>query len=63
MERNRGKQQNGKDERSFKKTGDIEGTFHARMGMIKHRDSQDLIDAEEIKKRWQEYTELYQKKS
>ena len=43
------------------KIGDIKGTFHARMGMIKHRDSQDLIDAEEIKKRWQEYTELYRK--
>ena len=47
----RGKQQNGKDERSFKKTGDIEGTFHARMGMIKERNSKDLTEAEEIKKR------------
>ena len=57
----RGKQQNGKDERSFKKTGDIEGTFHARMGMIKERNSKDLTEAEEIKK-WQEHTEeLYKK--
>ena len=57
----RGKQQNGKDERSFKKTGDIEGTFHARMGMIKERNSKDLTEAEEIKKRWQECRELYKK--
>ena len=51
----------GKTKDFFKKIRDIKGTFHARMGMINHRDSQDLIDAEEIKKRWQEYTELYQK--
>ena len=45
----------------FKKTRDIKGTFHARMGMVKDRNSKD--QAEEIKKRWQEYTEeLYQKK-
>ena len=44
----------------FKKTGDIKGTFHARMGTIKDRNSKDLT--EEIKKRWQEYTEeLYKK--
>ena len=44
----------------FKKTGDIKGTFHARMGTIKDRNSKD--QAEEIKKRWQEYTaELYKK--
>ena len=47
----------------FKKTGDIKGTFHARMGMIKDRNGKDLTEAEQIKKRWQEYTELYQKKS
>ena len=45
----------------FKKTGDIKGTFHARMGMIKDRNGTDLTEAEEIKKRWQEYTELYKK--
>ena len=43
------------------KLGEIKGTFHARMSMIKERNSQDLIEAEEIKKRWQEYTELYKK--
>ena len=41
----------------FKKMGDIKGTFHARMGMIKDRNSEDLTEAEEVKKRWQEYTE------
>ena len=43
-----------------KKIGDIKGTFHARMGMIKHRNSKDLTEAEGIK-RCQEYTELYKK--
>ena len=41
--------------------GDIKGTFHANMGMIKDRNGKDLTEAEEIKKRWQEYTELYKK--
>ena len=41
----------------FKKTEDIKGTFHARMGIIKDTNSKDLTEAEEIKKRWQEYTE------
>ena len=44
----------------FKKIGDIKGTFHARMGMKK--DKKDLTEAEEIKKRWQEYTETLYKK-
>ena len=45
----------------FKKTGDIKGTFHAKMGTIKHRNGKDLTAAEETK-RWQEYTEeLYKK--
>ena len=48
----------------FKKTGDTKGTFHARMDKIKDRSSKDLTEAEEIKKRWQEYTEeLYKKRS
>ena len=47
----------------FKKTGDIKGLFHARMGMIKDRRGKDLTEAEEIKKRWQEYTEELYKKS
>ena len=43
----------------FKKIRDTKGTFQARMGTIKDRNSMDLTDAEDIKKRWQEYTELY----
>ena len=42
----------GKTRDLFKKVGEIKGTFHARMGMIKDRNSKDLIEAEEIKKRW-----------
>ena len=45
----------------FKKTGDIKGIFHASVGMIKDRHSKDLTEAKEIKKRWQEYTELNKK--
>ena len=46
----------------FRKTGDIKGTFHARMGIIKDRNSKDLTEADKIKKRWKEYTEeLYKK--
>ena len=41
-----------------KKIGDIKATFHARMGTIKDRNSRDLTEAEEIKQRWQNYTEL-----
>ena len=52
----------GKARHLFKKIEDTKGTFHARMGTIKDRNSKDLTEAEEIKKRWQEYTEeLYQK--
>ena len=51
----------GKARDLFKKIGDIKGTFHAKMGTIKDRNSKDLTEAEEIKKRWQEYTELYKK--
>ena len=51
----------GKTRDLFKKIGDIKGTFHARMDMIKNRNSKELTEAEEIKKRWQEYTELYKK--
>ena len=42
----------GKNRDLFKKIGDIKGTFHARMGMIKDRNSEDLTEAEEFKKRW-----------
>ena len=56
MQRNRGKQQNGKRD-LFKKIRDTKGTFHAKMGLIKDRNGMDLTEAEDIKKRWQEYTE------
>ena len=46
----------------FKKTGDAKGTFHARMDMLKDRNDKDLKEAEEVKKRWQEYTEEPYKK-
>ena len=46
----------------FKKLRDTKGTFHAKMGTIKDRNGMDLTEAEDIKKRWQEYTEeLYKK--
>ena len=45
----------------FKKIRDTQGTFHAKMGSIKDRNVMGLIEAEDIKKRWQEYTELYKK--
>ena len=46
----------------FKKISAIKGTFHVRMGTIKDRNGKNLTEAEEIKKRWQEYTEeLYKK--
>ena len=52
----------GKTRDSFKKIRDTKGTFHAKMGSIKDRNGVDLIEAEDIKKRWQEYTEeLYKK--
>ena len=52
----------GKTRDIFKKIRDIKGTYHARMGMIKSRNGKDLTETEEIKKRWQEYTEeLYKK--
>ena len=48
----------------FKKIRDSRGTFHAKMGTIKNRNGVDLTEAEDIKKRWQQYTEeLYKKRS
>ena len=47
----------GKARDLFKKIRDIKGTFHAKMGSIKDRNGMDLTEAEDIKKRWQEYTE------
>ena len=53
----------GKTIDTFKDSGDIKGTFHARMCTIKDRNGMDLTEAGDIKKRWQEYIEeLYQKK-
>ena len=51
----------GKTRDLFKKIRDTKGTFHAKMGLIKDRNSMDLTEAEDIKRRWQEYTELYKK--
>ena len=62
MQRNRGKQENGKTRDLFKKIRDTKGIFHAKMGSIKDRNGMDPTEAEDIKKRWQEYTEeLYKK--
>ena len=51
----------GKTRDLFKKIRDIKGTFRAKMGSIKDRNCRDLTEAEDTKKRWQEYTELYKK--
>ena len=51
----------GKTTDLFKKIGDTKGIFHAKMGSIKDRNGMDLPEAEDIKMRWQEYTELYKK--
>ena len=59
MQRNRGKKkENGKDQISLQENW----RYHARMGMIKDRNGKDLTEAEDIKKRWQEYTEELLKK-
>ena len=51
----------GKTREIFKKIRDTKGTFHTKMGTTKDRNGMDLTEAEDIKKRWQEYTELYKK--
>ena len=51
----------GKTRDLFKKIRDTKGTFHAKMGTKKEGNGMDLTEAEDIKKRWQEYTELYKK--
>ena len=62
---NANKQENNRIEKTrdlFKKIRHTKGTFHAKMGTIKDRNGMDLTEAEDIKKRWQEYTEeLYKK--
>ena len=52
----------GKTRDLFKKIRDTKGTSHAKMGSIKDRNGMDLTEAEDIKKRWQEYTEVLHKK-
>ena len=62
MQGNRGKQQNGKDQRSLQENYRYQGNICAKMGLIKDRNGMYLTEAENIKKRWQEYTEeLYKK--
>ena len=51
----------GKTRDLFKKIRDTKGTFYTKMGLIKDRNGMDLTEAEDIKKRWQEYTKLYKK--
>ena len=51
----------GKTRDLFKKIRDTKGTFHAKMGSIKDRNGRDLTEAKDIRKRWQEYTEVYKK--
>ena len=53
----------GKTRDLFKNIRDTKGTFHAKMGTVKDRNGMDLIEAEDIKKTWQEYTELSEKRS
>ena len=62
VQRKRRKQYNGKTKDLFKKIRDTNGTFHAKMGSIKDINGMDLTEAENIKKRWQEYTEELHKK-
>ena len=62
MQRNRENNRIGKTRELFKKIRDTRGTFHAKMGTIKDRNGIDLTEAEDIKKRWQEYTEKLYKK-
>ena len=61
MQRNRRKQKNGKTRDVLKKIRDTKGTFPAKMDKIKDRNGMDLTEAKDIKKRWQEHTELYKK--
>ena len=63
MQRNRGKQYNGKDQRSIQENQRYQGNISCKMGSIKERNRMDITEAEDIKKRWQEYTEeLHTKK-
>ena len=61
MQRTEENNRMGKTRDHFKKVRGTKGTFHVKMGTIKDRNGMDLTEAEDIKKRWQEYTELYKK--
>ena len=63
MQRNEEKNRIGKTRDLFKKIRDTKGTFRAKMGLIKDRNGMDLTEAEDIKKRWQEYARTVQKRS
>ena len=63
MQRDRGNNRMGKTRDLFKRIRDIKGTFHATMGSIKDRNGMDLTEAEDIKKRWQEYRITLQRRS
>ena len=62
MQKIQEKNRMGKTRHLFKKIRDSKGTFHAKMSSIKDRNGMDLTEAEDIKKRWQEYTEERYKK-
>ena len=62
MQRNKEKNRMGKIRALFKKIRDIKRTFHAKMGTIKDKSDMDLTEAEDIRKRWPEYTEELHKK-
>ena len=63
MQRKNENNRMGKTRDLFKKIRDTKGTFDTKMGIIKDRNVMDLTEAEDIKKRWQKYTELYKKTS
>ena len=63
MQRNKESNRMGRTRDLFKKIRGIKGTFHAKMGLIKDRNGMDLTEAEDIKKRWQEYRSTVQKRS
>ena len=62
MQRNRGKQQNGKDKRALQENQRYQRNISCKDGLDKDRNGMDLTEAEDIKKRWQEYTEEMYKK-
>ena len=61
MQRNRGNNRIEKTRDLFKNIRYTKGTFHVKMGTLKDRNGMDLTEAEDIQKRWQEYTEVYKK--